>query len=70
MLSITDLEEAINYWRLQRPATGEECSLSPEVNALAGLYAMMIFERRNEVTVEALEADARQLVQAWRATRG
>lgn len=69
MLSLTDLEEAINYWRLQRPATGEECALSPEVNALAGLYAMMIFERRSEVAIDALEPQARQLVQSWRATR-
>jgi hypothetical protein len=69
MLSLTDLEEAINYWRLQRPATGEECALSPEVNALAGLYAMMIFEHRSEVAMEVLEPQARQLVQAWRATR-
>ncbi|MCA1327032.1 DUF3717 domain-containing protein [Herbaspirillum sp. alder98] len=70
MLSLTDLEEAINYWRLQRPATGEECALSPEVNALAGPYAMMIFEGRHDVAIDALDAQARQLVQAWRATRG
>jgi len=70
MLSLTDLEEAINYWRLQRPATGEECALSPEVNALAGPYAMMIVEGRSEVAVESLGAQARQLVLAWQATRG
>ncbi len=44
-ISLTDLEEAINYWRRQRPATGEECALSPEVNKLAGICALMIFER-------------------------
>ena len=43
-ISLTELEEAINYWRRQHPATGEECALSSEVNTLAGIYAMMIFE--------------------------
>lgn len=70
MLSLTDLEEAINYWRAQRPASGEECALSPEVDALAGLYAMMIFHHRHEVALDAIDAQARQLVQAWRASRG
>lgn len=67
MLTLTELEEAINYWRQQRPATGEECALSPEVNALAGLYAMMIFERRHEVALEQMEVQARQLVESWQA---
>ncbi|MBP0598928.1 DUF3717 domain-containing protein [Herbaspirillum sp. LeCh32-8] len=65
MLSLTQLEEIINYWRQQRPATGEECSLSPEVNVLAGLYAMMIYERRHELALEHLDTQARQLVESW-----
>jgi len=44
-VTLTELEEAINYWRRMRPATGEERALSPEVNALADAYALMIFER-------------------------
>lgn len=70
MLTLTELEEVINYWRQQRPATGEECALSPEVNALAGLYAMMIFERRHEVAPEQMENQVRQLVELWRNRRG
>ncbi|NUU03830.1 DUF3717 domain-containing protein [Herbaspirillum robiniae] len=70
MLTLTELEEAINYWRQQRPATGEECALSPEVNALAGVYAMMIYERRHELAAEQLDVQARQLLEAWRSRRG
>lgn len=38
-ISLTELEEAINYWRTLRPSVGEERALSPEVNALAAIYA-------------------------------
>ena len=69
MLTLTDLEQAINYWRIQRPATGEECALSPEVNALADLYAMMIIERLHEVAPDRIDSVARQLIDAWRSTR-
>jgi hypothetical protein len=64
-ISLTELEEAINYWRRQRPATGEECALSPEVNALAGVYAMMIFEGVATAPAEALNARAQELIAAW-----
>jgi hypothetical protein len=64
-ISLTDLEEAINYWRRQRPATGEECALSPEVNALAEIYARMIFEGIGALPLEALEAAPRQLISSW-----
>ncbi|MDB5774801.1 MAG: hypothetical protein JWP38_934 [Herbaspirillum sp.] len=65
-LTLTDLEEAINYWRRQRPATGEECALSPEVNLLAGIYAMMIFDGLTERPMDTVDAAARQLLTLWR----
>jgi hypothetical protein len=64
-ISLTELEEAINYWRRQRPATGEECALSPEVNALAEIYARMIFEGIGALPLDALEAASRQLISSW-----
>ena len=66
-ISLTDLEEAINYWRRQRPATGEECALSPEVNALAEIYARMIFEHSGALALEALDPGPRQLISSWRS---
>ncbi|RXZ36178.1 DUF3717 domain-containing protein [Oxalobacteraceae bacterium CAVE-383] len=68
-ISLTDLEEAINYWRRQRPATGEECALSPEVNALADIYARMIFGGIGAVPLDALEAGQRQLITSWQLQR-
>lgn len=64
-ISLTELEEAINYWRRQHPATGEECALSAEVNTLAGVYAMMIFERIGSLPLEALNAGAQELLIIW-----
>ena len=66
---LTDLEAAINYWRQQRPATGEECALSPEVNALANVYALMIIDHLHEIAPTAIGKEALQLFDAWHATR-
>ena len=67
-LTLTELEQAINYWRRMRPSTGEEHALSAEVNALADVYALMIFQRAITFTLEALPSDARNLIDAWRKT--
>ena len=61
---LSELEQAINYWRVRRPATGEERALSPEVNALATIYALLIFEGRKEVPVAALDPVAQQLMES------
>lgn len=68
-ISVTELEEAINYWRALRPSLGEERALSPEVNALAAIYAMMIFERARTVPLDGLDQASRQLLESWRRQR-
>ncbi len=65
-ITLTELEQAINYWRVRRPSTGEECALSPEVNALADVYAMMIYNRSKSIPLADLGQAAQQLVDAWR----
>lgn len=65
-LTLPQLEQAINYWRTLRPSTGEERALSPEVNALAIVYAMMIFQRVKTVPLESLPVAAQQLLDSWR----
>ena len=65
-LTLNELEQAINHWRALRPSQGEECALSPEVNALATIYAMMIFNRAKSVPLDSLDATARQLVETWK----
>jgi hypothetical protein len=60
MLSVQEVEAAINYWREQRPASGN--ALSPEVNALATIYALMIFRGAASVDPATLDERARRLL--------
>jgi hypothetical protein len=66
-LSLHELEAAINYWRGRRPARGNEYALSAEVNILARVYALMIFNHVASVETDSLDASARQLLLSWRA---
>jgi hypothetical protein len=68
-LTLTELEQAINYWRRMRPSVGEERALSPEVNALADVYAQMIFHRAATLPLDQLSSGARELIDAWRRAR-
>ena len=68
-LTLPELEQAINYWRRMRPSLGEERALSAEVNALADVYALMIFHRAATLTLDELPSSARELIEAWRRTR-
>lgn len=65
-LSVQELEAAINYWRGQRPARGNEFALSPEVKVLARVYGLMIFRGAHTLSLDSLEPGARQLLQTWR----
>jgi hypothetical protein len=65
-LTLAELEQAINYWRNRHPARGEERQLSPEVNLLARVYAMMIFDHATVVPLASLDSSARQVIAQWR----
>ena len=67
-ITLNELEQAINYWRLIKPSTGEERALSPEVNALANVYATMIFNHLKITSMDALPPPCTHLIAAWRAT--
>jgi hypothetical protein len=62
-VSIQDLEAAINYWRSQSPAVGEELHLCPEAAALAKPYALMIVQGAQRVPVDVLDETARLTIQ-------
>lgn len=68
-ITLPELEEAINYWRTLRPSLGEERALSPEVNTLATVYAIMIFSHQKAAPVDSLNAASRQLIDLWRERR-
>jgi hypothetical protein len=65
-ITLTELEQAINHWRMLRPSIGEERALSPEVNALATVYALMIFNGVKSVPIETLDPASLTLLQAAR----
>jgi hypothetical protein len=65
-LSLQELEAAINYWRAQRPARGNEFALSAEVNILAKVYALMIVGGAKTLSLDQLDSSARQLLLTWR----
>lgn len=65
-ITVAELEEVINHWRALRPSRGEERALSPEVDGLAELYALMIFNHLKSTPLESLPPVCRQLIDAWR----
>jgi len=67
---IQSLEAAINYWRARQPARGNEYALSPPVNRLAGVYALMIYYRQDRIAEEGLEPAIVALIDAWRRDAG
>jgi len=64
-ITIQDLEAAINYWRSQSPAIGEELRLCPEASALAKPYALMIVQGTQRVPVDVLDEAARLAIQKF-----
>jgi hypothetical protein len=65
IISLPEIEQAINYFRNLYPATGEERSLSPEVNDLATAYALMIFNHLSEIPVTGLTEKQLSLYDHW-----
>jgi hypothetical protein len=65
-ITLPELEQAINYWRSLRPSIGEERALSPEVDTLATIYAMMIFNQTKVVSLDMIGQAAQQLLESWR----
>jgi hypothetical protein len=66
-LGVQELEAAINHWRGQPGACADGVTLAPEVRILATVYALMIYRRQATLDTDTLDANARQLLQQWRA---
>jgi hypothetical protein len=62
-ITIQDLEAAINYWRSQSPAIGEELRLCPEASALAKPYALMIVQGSQRIPMDVLDGAAQAAIQ-------
>ncbi len=66
-LHITDIESAINHWRARAPA-GAGLALAPALQALAEVYARMVYARVDEVEEASLPAEAMAAWLAWYET--
>ena len=70
LLTLTELESAINFWRQRSPSLGEELRLCPEASSLATPYALMIIERRKDIEISALSERAQAAISVWRESLG
>lgn len=68
VITLPQLEQAINYWRNISPSVGDECRLCPEAAALAAPYALMIMAHRREIATAELGEAARAALDGWAAT--
>ncbi|QWE00482.1 DUF3717 domain-containing protein [Polynucleobacter sp. JS-Mosq-20-D10] len=64
-ITIQELEAAINYWRSQSPAVGEELHLCPEAAALSKPYALMIVQAAQRVPMDVLDEVAKLAIQKF-----
>ena len=65
-VTILELEAAINYWRGQSPAEGEELRLCPEASALAKPYALMIVQGAQRVPLDVLDEIAQSAIHQFK----
>ncbi|MEK8050425.1 DUF3717 domain-containing protein [Ideonella sp. DXS22W] len=66
-IHITDIESAINWWRDRSPSP-DGIGLSPEVRALAEVYALMVYYREPLADERSMPPDARAAWLTWYAT--
>jgi hypothetical protein len=63
-IHISDIEAAINHWRARAPAP-DGLALAPELQALAEVYALMVYHRQSEADDASMPAPARRAWLAW-----
>ena len=66
-LHITDIESAINYWRMKKPSP-DGVTLAAEVRALAEVYALMVYFHHDEVAQQGFPPAAWEAWHAWYET--
>jgi predicted Fe-S protein YdhL (DUF1289 family) len=66
-IHLLDIEAAINWWRRRQPSE-DGINACAEVRALAEIYALMVYERREEQDEDAMPAEAHRAWLEWYAT--
>jgi len=65
VITLNELEAAINYWRQRSPAQGEAYVLCAEAAALSKPYALMIFHHQRSIELQQLEPAAQEALVAY-----
>jgi Protein of unknown function (DUF3717) len=65
-VTLQELEAAINWWRAQHPSEGHAMKLAPQVAALSRPYALLIWQRQNELPFTELHQSAMEALVAYR----
>ena len=65
LLSIGQIEAAINRARSALPSTGHEAALSMDVALLADVYGLMIYQRLDEIRLAELDDEHRAVALRW-----
>ena len=65
LITLPELEAAINFWRQRSPSVGEELRLCHEASALATPYAMLIYHRRQSIALADMSELAQQAWAVW-----
>lgn len=65
-ITLAELEQAINYWRAAHPSSGEERTLSPEVDSLGSVYGEMIYLNTSTVPLAQLTEKQRSAYDRWK----
>ena len=60
LISIIELERAINYWRSKYPSSRDTMTLCPQASCLAELYARMIIFQAHEISIAEFSAKAKK----------
>ena len=66
-IHITDIEAAINYWRVKNPSP-DGVTLPAELRALAQVYALMVYFKEDLADEFSLPLAAAEAWQAWYAS--
>jgi len=63
-IHITDIESAINWWRQREPSPDGLAACVP-VQALAEVYALLVYHHETECDEDSMPAAARQAWMSW-----
>jgi hypothetical protein len=60
LISIIELERAINYWRSTHPSSRDTMTLCPQASFLAEIYARMIIFQTHDLAIAEFPAKAKK----------